>query len=143
MKRIREVNERTRRREERTERPSKHKQRYIEEEEEQEEEEELRRAEKASQGAEIGTEGIEGEFYAGEDLGEKEIYTYEAPWLIYAMGWSSFPEKDFRLAIGSFLEDQSNKGWQNPSNLSVHTEPFPPFPFLSLPIDPLKWKLWN
>eukprot|EP01098_Paradermamoeba_levis_P003769 TRINITY_DN1673_c0_g3_i1.p1 TRINITY_DN1673_c0_g3~~TRINITY_DN1673_c0_g3_i1.p1 ORF type:complete len:373 (-),score=103.21 TRINITY_DN1673_c0_g3_i1:202-1185(-) len=39
----------------------------------------------------------------------KEIYTYQAPWLIYGMNWSNRPDKPFRLAIGSFLEDYTNK----------------------------------
>lgn len=40
---------------------------------------------------------------------KKEIYTYEAPWLIYGMNWSVRPDKKFRLAIGSFVEDYNNK----------------------------------
>lgn len=39
----------------------------------------------------------------------KEIYTYTAPWLIYAMNWSVRADHKFRLAIGSFLEDYTNK----------------------------------
>lgn len=49
---------------------------------------------------------------ADDDLGDsrkKEIYTYQAPWLIYGMNWSVRPDKPFRLAIGSFLEDYTNK----------------------------------
>lgn len=38
----------------------------------------------------------------------KEVYTYEAPWLIYAMNWNFRPDRRFRLAIGSFLEDYTN-----------------------------------
>jgi WD repeat-containing protein 68 len=45
-----------------------------------------------------------------EERGRKrEIYTYQAPWLIYAMNWSVRPDKKFRLALGSFLEDYTNK----------------------------------
>jgi len=40
---------------------------------------------------------------------KKEIYTYEAPWLIYGMNWSVRPDKKFRLAIGSFVEEYNNK----------------------------------
>jgi len=40
---------------------------------------------------------------------KKEIYTYEAPWLIYGMDWSVRPDKKFRLAIGSFVEEYNNK----------------------------------
>jgi len=32
----------------------------------------------------------------------KEIYTYQAPWLIYGMNWSVRADQRFRLAIGSF-----------------------------------------
>ncbi|KFW04821.1 DDB1- and CUL4-associated factor 7, partial [Fulmarus glacialis] len=35
----------------------------------------------------------------------KEIYKYEAPWTVYAMNWSVRPDKRFRLALGSFVED--------------------------------------
>ena len=40
---------------------------------------------------------------------KKEIYTYQAPWLIYGMNWSVRTDKRFRLALGSFLEDYTNK----------------------------------
>eukprot|EP01125_Pyxidicula_operculata_P015831 TRINITY_DN5393_c0_g1_i1.p1 TRINITY_DN5393_c0_g1~~TRINITY_DN5393_c0_g1_i1.p1 ORF type:complete len:329 (-),score=46.99 TRINITY_DN5393_c0_g1_i1:88-1074(-) len=43
-----------------------------------------------------------------EDL-KREIYTYKAPWLIYASNWSYRLEKPFRLAVGSFKEDSPNK----------------------------------
>eukprot|EP00762_Andalucia_godoyi_P001653 ANDGO_07029.mRNA.1 DDB1- and CUL4-associated factor 7 homolog len=39
----------------------------------------------------------------------KEIYEYTAPWLVYGMAWSSRPDFPFRLAIGSFLEEYSNR----------------------------------
>lgn len=41
----------------------------------------------------------------------KEIYTYEAPWQIYAMGWCqrSDPADRYRLAVGSFTEEYNNK----------------------------------
>ena len=35
----------------------------------------------------------------------KEIYTYQAPWLIYGMNWSVRADQRFRLAIGSFEEE--------------------------------------
>jgi WD repeat-containing protein 68 len=44
-----------------------------------------------------------------QDAVKKEIYTYQAPWLIYGMSWSSRPDKPFRLALGSFREDYTNK----------------------------------
>uniref|UniRef100_A0A6U2BML3 Uncharacterized protein n=1 Tax=Hemiselmis andersenii TaxID=464988 RepID=A0A6U2BML3_HEMAN len=46
---------------------------------------------------------------AGEPAKKKEIYTYEAPWEIYGMSWSMRPDHRFRLAIGSFIEEYSNK----------------------------------
>ena len=38
----------------------------------------------------------------------KEIYTYQAPWLIYGMNWSVRADQRFRLAIGSFEEEYNN-----------------------------------
>ena len=40
---------------------------------------------------------------------KKEIYKYLAPWTVYGMNWSVRPDKRFRLAIGSFIEDYKNK----------------------------------
>lgn len=42
-------------------------------------------------------------------MSEKEIYTYQAPWPIFATNWSWRPDQKFRLALGSFLEDYTNK----------------------------------
>ncbi|VDM02978.1 unnamed protein product [Schistocephalus solidus] len=39
----------------------------------------------------------------------KEIYKYDAPWNIYALNWSLRPDKRFRLAIGSLIEEYNNK----------------------------------
>ena len=39
----------------------------------------------------------------------KEIYKYEAPWPLYGMNWSIRPDKRFRLALGSFVEEYNNK----------------------------------
>ncbi len=39
----------------------------------------------------------------------KEIYKYEAPWTLYGMNWSVRPDKRFRLALGSFVEEYNNK----------------------------------
>lgn len=39
----------------------------------------------------------------------KEIYKYNAPWTVYGMNWSVRPDKKFRLALGSFIEEYSNK----------------------------------
>lgn len=46
---------------------------------------------------------------AQTDLRKKEIYTYTAPWPIYGMNWSVRADKKFRLALGSFMEDYTNK----------------------------------
>jgi len=40
---------------------------------------------------------------------KKEIYTYEADWIIYGINWSVRQDKPYRLAIGSFLENYKNK----------------------------------
>lgn len=40
---------------------------------------------------------------------KKEIYTYNAPWLIYGMNWSVRADHKYRLAFGSFLEEYANK----------------------------------
>jgi len=41
----------------------------------------------------------------------KEIYNYQAPWVIFSMSWSQRVEETnrFRLAIGSFIEEYTNK----------------------------------
>lgn len=39
----------------------------------------------------------------------KEIYKYEAPWTAYSMNWSVRPDRRFRLALGSFIEEYNNK----------------------------------
>lgn len=41
----------------------------------------------------------------------KEIYTYEAPWCIFGLAASQRPgrESEFRFALGSFVEEYSNK----------------------------------
>jgi len=47
---------------------------------------------------------------ADNDTQGKEIYTYAAPWTVYAMAWSHRydPQAQFRLAIGSYVERYSN-----------------------------------
>ena len=41
---------------------------------------------------------------------KKEMYEYKAPWPVYGLDWSKRPgEKAFRLALGSFIEEFSNK----------------------------------
>lgn len=39
------------------------------------------------------------------------IYTYESPWRCYAMGYSWRLDYPFRFALGSFIEDKTNKVW--------------------------------
>ncbi|EFJ29542.1 hypothetical protein SELMODRAFT_146202 [Selaginella moellendorffii] len=45
---------------------------------------------------------------AQEPAKRAEIYTYDANWPIYAMNWSVRKDSQFRLGIGSFLEDYRN-----------------------------------
>jgi hypothetical protein len=40
---------------------------------------------------------------------KKQIYTYESDWTLYAINFSNKPERDFRLSLGSFIEDTQNK----------------------------------
>ncbi|VDN00980.1 unnamed protein product [Thelazia callipaeda] len=42
---------------------------------------------------------------------QKEVYRYEAPHTLYSTAWSQHPDpaKRFRLAVGSFIEEYSNK----------------------------------
>ncbi|KAH7683401.1 WD repeat-containing protein 68 [Dioscorea alata] len=44
-----------------------------------------------------------------EQQKRSEIYTYEAPWHIYAMNWSVRRDKKYRLAIASLLEQYQNR----------------------------------
>ncbi|XP_017482468.1 PREDICTED: DDB1- and CUL4-associated factor 7-like [Rhagoletis zephyria] len=46
---------------------------------------------------------------AGGSQKRKEIYKYEAPWEVYSMNWSVRRDKKFRLALGSFIEEYTNK----------------------------------
>lgn len=46
---------------------------------------------------------------SGTPAKRKEIYKYEAPWTLYGMNWSIRPDKRFRLALGSFVEEYNNK----------------------------------
>lgn len=47
----------------------------------------------------------------GGDKKKKEIYTYRAPWQVYSLAASNrtTPEHAFRFALGSFIEEYSNK----------------------------------
>ena len=46
---------------------------------------------------------------SGSEHKKKEIYRYSAPWQLYGMNWSVRPDRCFRIAVGSFIEDYSNK----------------------------------
>ena len=46
---------------------------------------------------------------ADSDKQQSEIYTYKAPWPMYAMNWSYKSSRPFRLAVGSFVEEYTNK----------------------------------
>lgn len=37
------------------------------------------------------------------------LFRYEAPWTVFSMNWSVRPDKRFRLALGSFVEEYNNK----------------------------------
>ena len=39
----------------------------------------------------------------------KEVYTYTAPWLIYGLDFTNRRDHYFRMVIGSFVEDKSNR----------------------------------
>jgi len=40
---------------------------------------------------------------------DKQIYTYQSDWVVYALGFSWGESSDFRLALGSLKEDLSNE----------------------------------
>ena len=63
------------------------------------------------------------------------IHKYKAPWQIYGMHWSIRPDKKFRLALGSFIEEYTNKVQiveldekQNESNFVVKSSFDHPYP---------------
>lgn len=37
-----------------------------------------------------------------------EQYTYTAPWMVYSLGWSSRPDRPYRLGFGSFIDDSAH-----------------------------------
>jgi len=39
----------------------------------------------------------------------KQIYTHESQWNLYGVNFSNRPEKNLRLALGSFIEEPVNK----------------------------------
>lgn len=66
----------------------------------------------------------------------KEIYKYEAPWTVYAMNWSVRPDKRFRLALGSFVEEYNNKVGRAGARNPVDGERAPGAPFPGWSPDP-------
>lgn len=58
-------------------------------------------------------QNMQGQMGASEERlareSEKQIYTYNSDWIIYALGFSWRESNDFRLAIGSLKEDLSNE----------------------------------
>jgi len=40
---------------------------------------------------------------------KKQIYTYESAWNLYSLSFCHRPIREFRLAVGSFIEDTQNK----------------------------------
>lgn len=44
-----------------------------------------------------------------QDMASKPRMIYHAPWAVYAMDWSNKPDRPYRLAIGSFVEEYKNK----------------------------------
>lgn len=51
-----------------------------------------------------------------------EVFTYNAPWTIFAMNFSPNPRSPYRLAIGSFLETKLN--WAEVIQLNWETKQF-------------------
>ncbi|KAG6404992.1 hypothetical protein SASPL_132571 [Salvia splendens] len=72
-----------------------------------------------------------------------EIYTYEAPWHIYAMNWSVRRDKKYRLAISSLLEQYPNRveivqlddstGEIRPDPALSFDHPYPPTKLIFVP----------
>jgi len=70
---------------------------------------------------------------------KKEIYTYQAPWCIFGLAWSQ--QSRFRLAIGSFIEEytnriqivQRNQETNSLEKLAEFNHPYPPTKIMWLP----------
>ena len=81
--------------------------------------------------------------WSDEQQKPSEIYTYEAPWHLYAMNWSVHQDKKYRLAIASLLEqfpnrveivqldDSNGENWFD-LNLSFE-HPYPPTKTIFIP----------
>ncbi|KAL2467407.1 WD repeat-containing protein LWD1 [Abeliophyllum distichum] len=78
-----------------------------------------------------------------EQQRRSEIYTYEAPWHIYAMNWSVRKDKNYRLAISSLLEQYHNRveivqlddstGEIRPDPALSFEHPYPPTKLIFIP----------
>jgi len=75
--------------------------------------------------------------------GEMKFYTYKAPWVIFSMAWSQRIEKQFRfrVAIGSFIEEYSNKvrviqNMDNSADFKVVGEFSHPYPATKMMFSP-------
>ena len=44
-----------------------------------------------------------------DNKGDSQVFSYLAPWLIYALGFSTKPTINYRIGIGSFLEETENQ----------------------------------
>ena len=64
---------------------------------------------------------------SGSEHKKKEIYRYSAPWQLYGMNWSVRPDRRFRIAVGSFIEDYSNKVYTLYFKLNMSKYSTPPF----------------
>lgn len=52
---------------------------------------------------------MESQNVEGDGSDKKQIYTHESDWNLYAINFSNKPETNFRLSLGSFIEDTQNK----------------------------------
>lgn len=55
--------------------------------------------------------GVPGQSNSNVRMKKKEIYTYDAPFTVFGLACSqrTSPEHSFRFAVGSFIEEYSNK----------------------------------
>ncbi|EGR30663.1 WD repeat protein [Ichthyophthirius multifiliis] len=52
---------------------------------------------------------IEDQVDQNQEQSSDQVFSYQAPWVIYALGFSTNPEYNYRIAIASFLEDIDNQ----------------------------------
>ncbi|KAL7102645.1 hypothetical protein ACP275_08G131500 [Erythranthe tilingii] len=91
----------------------------------------------------MGTGGDPDKDGSGEQQRRTEIFTYEAPWDIYAMNWSVRSDKKYRLAVASLLEQYSNRvqivqldnstGEIRPDPALSFDHPYPPTKLVFIP----------